>query len=98
MNSATAFSRLLWASAAIVLFVFALLAVNQNRIALRFLNWETPEVSVFWWLLAAFLLGVLCASLGYCVAALRSRMRQRALNRQLDESRRELQKYRSLQP
>jgi uncharacterized integral membrane protein len=98
MSSAAAFSRLLWAIAAIVLFVFALLAVNQGRVALRFLNWETPAISVFWWLLASFLLGVLCASLGYSVASMRSRMRQRALNRQLDESQRELQKYRSLQP
>jgi uncharacterized integral membrane protein len=98
MSSATALRRLLWAIAAIVLFFFALLAVNQGPVALRFLRWETPEISVFWWLLASFLLGVLCASLGYGVAALRSRLRQRALNKQLDDSRRELQKYRSLQP
>jgi uncharacterized integral membrane protein len=97
MSSATAFSRLLWAIAALVLFFFALLAVNQNRVALRFLTWETPPISVFWWLLAAFLLGALCASLACSVTALRGRMRQRALNRQLDESRRELQRYRSPQ-
>jgi uncharacterized membrane protein YciS (DUF1049 family) len=95
INGVAALGKLLWAVAAVVLFAFALLAVNQGHIALRFLDWQTPEVSVFWWLLAAFMLGVLCASLGYGIAAVRSRLRERSLNRQLEESRRELETYRS---
>jgi uncharacterized membrane protein YciS (DUF1049 family) len=97
-SGAAALGKLLWAAAAIVLFVFALLAVNQGSIALRFLNWQTPEISVFWWLLAAFVLGLGCASLGYSVAAIRSRLRERSLNRQLEEFRRELETHRSAQP
>jgi uncharacterized integral membrane protein len=98
MSSIAAVSRLLWAVIAIVLFFFALLAVNQGPVALRFLNWQTPELSVFWWLLAAFLLGVLSATLAYSMTTVRLRMRQRALTKQLDDSRREVQKLRGPQP
>jgi len=96
-SGAAALGKLLWAAAAIVLFVFALLAVNQGAIALRFLDWQTPEISVFWWLLAAFVLGVACASLGCGLATVRSRLRERALVRQLEESRRELERFRNAQ-
>ena len=32
-------------------FFLAALAVNQQPLSLHFLNWQTPTVSVFWWLL-----------------------------------------------
>ena len=83
-------ARLFWAALAIVLFCFALLAVNQAQVALRFLDWQTPEVSVFWWLLLAFLLGLVVAALGFGLAS------QRALNKELDASRRELERLRNL--
>jgi len=89
-------ARLFWAALAIVLFCFALLAVNQTQVALRFLDWQTPEVSVFWWLLLAFLLGLVVAALGFGLASLRMRLRQRALNKELDASRRELERLRNL--
>lgn len=89
-------ARLFWAALAIVLFCFALLAVNQAQVALRFLDWQTPEVSVFWWLLLAFLLGLVVAALGFGLASLRMRLRQRALNKELDASRRELERLRNL--
>ncbi len=92
----TALARLFWAVLAVLVFAFALLAVNQGQVALRFLAWETPAISVFWWLLLAFLLGVLASTMAFAVISLRQRMRQRALNRQLQESRRELEKLRSL--
>jgi uncharacterized integral membrane protein len=98
MSSLAAVSRLLWAVVAIVLFFFALLAVNQGQVALRFLSWQTPAASVFWWLLAAFLLGVLLATLVASVTTVRLRMQQRTLAKQLDESRRELQQLRTLPP
>lgn len=43
--------------------VFAIVAVNQEPVKLRFLIWETPEWSVFWWLLAAFVSGGLVGHL-----------------------------------
>lgn len=88
--------KLFWVALAVVVFCFALLAVNQSQVSLRFLAWQTPEVSVFWWLLAAFLLGAAVSALGFGVSSLRMRMRQRALNKELDTSRRELEKLRNL--
>ncbi|MFU8813950.1 MAG: lipopolysaccharide assembly protein LapA domain-containing protein [Pseudomonadales bacterium] len=90
-----AIRKLLWAVLAIAVFGFALLAVNQGQIALRFLRWETPEVSVFWWLLAAFLLGAGFTAIGCGITSMRLRVRQRSLNKQLDESRRQLELTRS---
>lgn len=89
-------ARLFWAALAVLLFCFALLAVNQTQVALRFLDWQTPEVSVFWWLLLAFLLGATVAALGFGLASLRMRLRQRTLNKELDATRRELERLRNL--
>ena len=85
-------SRLLWALAALVLFFFAALAVNQDSIALKFLVWQTPEVSVFWWLLAAFLLGLLLGLVGMVVGSARSGLKRRRLQHQLSASEKELHK------
>lgn len=91
-----AVGKLFWAILAVFLFCFALLAVNQSQVALEFLVWRTPEISMFWWLLLAFLLGVLLSTFGFAVATMRTRMRQRALNKELDASRREIDKLRNL--
>lgn len=88
--------RLLWVALAVLIFGFALLAVNQRQVSLEFLAWRTPEVSVFWWLLLAFLLGALASAIGFGLASMRMRMRQRALHRELDASRREIEKLRNL--
>jgi len=91
-----ALAKLFWAALAILLFFFALLAVNQGQVALRFLSWETPELSVFWWLLAAFFLGALVTAAGFSLVTLRLRLRQRRLDRELEASNRELEKLRHL--
>lgn len=88
--------KLVWAVLALLLFCFALLAVNQGQVALRFLVWETPQVSVFWWLLLAFVLGGVITAVCFGLISLRLRMRQRTLSRQLEDSRRELEKLRHL--
>ena len=51
--------RVLAVLLALVLFLFAVVAVNQEQISLRFLAWHTPTLSVFWWLLISLLLGLL---------------------------------------
>lgn len=88
--------RLFWTLLALLVFCFALLAVNQTAVALRFLSWQTPQLSVFWWLLAAFLLGALISAAGFGVVSLRLRLRQRSLGRELAASQGELQKLRTL--
>ena len=41
------------------LLFFSVIASNQEEITLRFAVWETPfEISVYWWLLIAFGLGI----------------------------------------
>jgi uncharacterized integral membrane protein len=87
---------LFWAALAIAGFFLAALVVNQEPVILRFLNWQTPELSVFWWLLAAFLLGLLLGLLGITVLTTRLSLRNRKLARQLGQAEQELRKVRSL--
>lgn len=69
--------RLFWVVFALLLFVFALLAVDQDAVALRLLSWRSPEISVFWWLLLAFTLGVVLSGIGFGLMSLRLRWRHR---------------------
>lgn len=91
-----ALARLLWAALAVVLFCIALLAVNQSQVALRFLGWQTPEVSVFWWLLLAFIVGLCVSAVACSLATLRLRMRQRSVAKQLNAAHREIEKLRAV--
>jgi hypothetical protein len=65
--------RLFWIVFALLFFLFALLAVDQEVVALRLLSWRSPELSVFWWLLLAFSLGVVLSSIGFGLMTLRLR-------------------------
>jgi len=78
--------RLFWALLAILAFLFAALAVNQDSIALRFLAWETPEWPAFWWLLIAFGLGFGLGLLGVAWATARLSLANRRLNRKLTDA------------
>jgi uncharacterized membrane protein YciS (DUF1049 family) len=91
-----ALAKLFWAVLAVFAFFLAALAVNQEPVVLRFLNWETPEWSVFWWLLAAFGAGLLLGLLGITVLATRLSLKNRKLARQLGNAEQELHKVRSL--
>lgn len=75
--------RLFWGLLALGLFLLAALAVNQEPIALKFLNWQSPQVSVFWWLLGAFGLGLGLGLLGTLVANTRLRLLNRRLGKEL---------------
>ena len=89
-------ARLFWAVLAIILFFLAALAVNQDPVALHFLIWQTPQWSVFWWLLAAFGLGLLLGLLGITVLTTKLSLRNRKLTRQLGNAEQELHKVRNL--
>jgi uncharacterized integral membrane protein len=69
--------RLFWIVFAVLLFTFALLAVNQDAVALRLLSWRSPEISVFWWMLLSFALGVVLSGIGFGLMSLRLRWRHR---------------------
>ena len=89
-------ARLFWATLAIVFFLGAALAVDQTPISLHFLEWQTTELSVFWWLIGAFLLGLLCGLFGITVSKTRLGLRNRKLNKQLSNAEQELRKVRNL--
>jgi uncharacterized membrane protein YciS (DUF1049 family) len=85
-------SRWIRTIAFVLVVVVSVLAVIDNRapIALRFLGWSTAELSVYWWLVAAFALGVIGGWLGAGIHVLRARAGARRLRRDLDRSQNEL--------
>ena len=87
-------ARVFWALLAILLFFLAALAVNQEPVVLRFLNWQTPSISVFWWLLAAFGAGLLIGLLGITVLTTRLSLKNRKLEKQLGNAEQDLHKVR----
>ncbi len=67
----------------VVVLLFGMLAVNQEAVALRLLDWETPQISVFFWLLAAFCLGLSAGVVGITLSGVRHRLECRKLRKQL---------------
>jgi len=58
--------------------------VNQEEIALRFAIWTTPfEISVYWWLLVAFGLGVFTGFLNSFFVNIRLRIENRRIKKSL---------------
>ena len=88
--------RFLLAALALAAFLLSALAVNQQAISLSFLTWQTPVVSVFWWLMCAFVGGLLFGLLGIVVVGARQRSSSRLLTKRLAESEIELQRLRNL--
>ena len=91
-------ARALAILAAIALFLLAAVSVDQAQAPLRFLAWQTPAFSLFWWLLAAFL-GGLALGLGLAAAGrARQALRNRRLRKALQDANLELQQLRGAQP
>ena len=64
-----------------------LLADNATPVSLRLLNYETPPVPVFWWLLATLILGF-AAGAAQCIGGhFRRNAVERKLRRDLGRSR-----------
>ncbi len=76
----------------LVIFVLALLAASDNSeaVALRFMDWETPQWPVSWWVLAAFVLGTLFGLLLNVVSNARLRMNIRSANQAISRHARDL--------
>ena len=83
---------------ALVLFLVAVVAVNQDQISLRFLAWQTPALSVFWWLLISLLLGLLLGLAAAAGVIARRSLRNRRLSRQLQSANEELQRLQEQAP
>ncbi len=77
----------------LLVFLFAALAVNQQQVALSFVNWQTPfTLSIFWWLLMALVLGVLLGWFYNLVRHLPLRMQVRKLKKALAAAEQALEK------
>ena len=87
-------ARVFWVLLAVILFFLAALAVNQDPVVLKFLTWQTPSLSVFWWLLGAFGLGLLMGLLGITVLSTRLTLKNRKLRKQLSAAEQELHRVR----
>jgi uncharacterized membrane protein YciS (DUF1049 family) len=85
-------SRWIMTIALILIGVVGILAIidNSSRVALHFLEWATPELSIYWWLVGAFACGVAVGWLGAGVQVLRARAGSRQLRRDLSRSQAEL--------
>lgn len=83
--------------AVLLAFTIAALAVNQQEVTLTFAIWETPfGLSMFWWLLAAFIIGLLFGLLNAMWVNLKYRVQLRKLRQSLAQSASELERLRSL--
>lgn len=83
---------------ALVVLVFGMLAVNQESVSLRLLDWQTPEVSVFFWLLAAFALGLSAGVVGMMLSGVKHRLERRKLNKTLAAQTKEIAALKSVVP
>lgn len=81
--------RLLTALLAIALFLFAVIAVNQEQVSVRFLTWRSPEWSLYWWLLSAFLVGVAIGAAALLPSRAKGALRIRQLRKALDAAERQ---------
>ena len=81
----------------IVLTMLGLLAMMDNdaRVSLRFLEWRTPELSIFWWLLSALLIGAVLGWAASAGASVRTRLAQRRTRRELVQSQDEVRRLRN---
>ncbi len=78
----------------LVVFVVALLAASDNsvEVPLTFLEYQTPEWPISWWMLAAFVVGALFGTLFNSWSNTKLRMNARSANKQAAKTTRELDK------
>ncbi len=87
---------LFW-TVALIVFVIALLAAadNSEEVALKFLDYETPVWPISWWVLLAFVVGVLFGNLLNFVSNTRLRMNARAANKTAQSRTQEMDKLKA---
>ena len=68
------------------LLFFSAIAANQEEITLRFAVWETPiAISVYWWLLMAFGLGIFIGLLNTFFVNAGLRLENKRLRKRLEK-------------
>ncbi len=89
-------TRLFWLLLLVAIFLLALLTVNQQKVSLTFLDWTTPEQSVFWWLLIAFGVGLSIGLIAVMGNAMKGGLARRRLQKQINVKDKEIEQLRSL--
>lgn len=85
-----------WFIAIVVFFVAFLAALdNQHEVALRFLDWSTPEVAFAWWMLGSFLVGVFFTAIANTWSNTKLRLKARQANKQVTKINQDLDKVKS---
>jgi len=81
----------------LAIFVIALVAASQNSgmVSLVFLDWSTWKWPVSWWVLSAFVVGIIVGITLNLVSNTRLRMHASKANRALKQSHSELDKMRA---
>ena len=89
--------KILFLFTALVAFLVALLAAADNsaEVALRFLEYETPVWPISWWMISAFVVGVVFGNLLNVVANTRLRMDARRARKTADGRTQELDQARA---
>jgi uncharacterized integral membrane protein len=89
--------KTLFLSIALVAFLVALLAAadNSSEVALRFLEYETPVWPISWWMISAFVIGVVFGNLLNVVSNTRLRMDARRARKAADGRTQELDQARA---
>ena len=77
--------------------LIAALAQNQTEVKLSFAIWETPfPLSIFWWMLAAMVFGVVVGVVYSMWASIKRRLELRKLRQSLAQANAELERLRNL--
>ncbi len=90
--------RLMVFAMLLIVALFCAVAVNQDAVSLRFLVWQTPQWSVFWWLLAAFVGGIALGLLFASFVSVKGNFEKRTLKKDLARSQSELHQLRNAEP
>lgn len=81
----------------VLVFVVAMLAASDNsqEVPLTFLDYQTPVWPISWWMLLAFLVGVVFGNILNIWSNTRLRMNARQANKQVEKTAKELDKARA---
>ena len=90
--------KLLFGAVALIFVVLAAVIVggNQDTVQISFLVWKTPAVPVFWWILAALVVGVLTGYLLSYLSHFNTRRERKRLRRSVDEQASEIQRLKTV--
>ena len=83
--------RLIYLVILIFFGLFGTLLINQEAVSVKFINWQSPEYDLFWWLLGSVLLGIFIGWLMSSTWLLRSKLNERRERKEKNQVKNELE-------